>query len=245
MKRVSGVCSAGILWVAMLVTCRPALAQNVSGYDAIPNPYLLLLREPAVHQDLKLKSTQKQELLKLNAELDGELLAMRNWPAEKSDAKFSELVAQTRTRLESILDRDQIERISQIMLRLKGIESVLLPIVGERLRLSSEQREAIEEIVKDSRDRLDKLRNRARAPATDEVKKIIEQRHSQVLGNLSDLQKKELAGMLGARFDPSKLGRVSFKAPEFTGTGEWINTEPLTVAGLRGQVVAVHFWTFG
>jgi cytochrome c biogenesis protein CcdA/thiol-disulfide isomerase/thioredoxin len=34
-------------------------------------------------------------------------------------------------------------------------------------------------------------------------------------------------------------------APELTGITDWINTEPLTLASLRGRVVLVHFWTFG
>jgi len=33
-------------------------------------------------------------------------------------------------------------------------------------------------------------------------------------------------------------------APEFA-IGDWINSEPLTVKGLRGRVVLVDFWTFG
>ncbi len=33
-------------------------------------------------------------------------------------------------------------------------------------------------------------------------------------------------------------------APEITG-GPWINSEPLTVGGLRGRVVLVEFWTYG
>ena len=33
-------------------------------------------------------------------------------------------------------------------------------------------------------------------------------------------------------------------APEFVGTGEWINSPPLTMAGLRGKVVLVEFWAF-
>lgn len=35
-------------------------------------------------------------------------------------------------------------------------------------------------------------------------------------------------------------------APEFVGTQEWFNTEPLTLQGLleRGQVVLVDFWTY-
>jgi len=33
-------------------------------------------------------------------------------------------------------------------------------------------------------------------------------------------------------------------APEFAA-GDWINSEPLTLKGLRGRVVLVDFWTFG
>jgi peroxiredoxin len=34
-------------------------------------------------------------------------------------------------------------------------------------------------------------------------------------------------------------------APEFRGVREWINSDPLTMAKLRGKVVLVHFWTNG
>jgi thiol-disulfide isomerase/thioredoxin len=33
-------------------------------------------------------------------------------------------------------------------------------------------------------------------------------------------------------------------APEFTGIEQWLNSPPLTMAGLRGQVVLVDFWTY-
>ena len=38
--------------------------------------------------------------------------------------------------------------------------------------------------------------------------------------------------------------RVGDPAPEITGE-RWINSPPLTMAGLRGRVVVVEFWTFG
>ena len=38
--------------------------------------------------------------------------------------------------------------------------------------------------------------------------------------------------------------RVGQPAPEITG-GPWINSEPLSLAGLRGRVVLVEFWTYG
>ena len=34
------------------------------------------------------------------------------------------------------------------------------------------------------------------------------------------------------------------KAPEFTGLISWMNSEPLTLQGLKGKVVAVDFWTY-
>ena len=33
-------------------------------------------------------------------------------------------------------------------------------------------------------------------------------------------------------------------APEIAA-GPWINSAPLTIAGLRGRVVVVEFWTYG
>ena len=33
-------------------------------------------------------------------------------------------------------------------------------------------------------------------------------------------------------------------APELQGLGNWHNSAPLTMEGLRGKVVLVHFWTF-
>ena len=38
---------------------------------------------------------------------------------------------------------------------------------------------------------------------------------------------------------------LNVAAPELMGIQEWINSKPLTLKELRGQVVALHFWTFG
>ncbi|HYR32886.1 MAG TPA: thioredoxin family protein [Burkholderiales bacterium] len=34
-------------------------------------------------------------------------------------------------------------------------------------------------------------------------------------------------------------------APDFVGIDTWLNSPPLTIAGLRGRVVLVDFWTYG
>ena len=33
-------------------------------------------------------------------------------------------------------------------------------------------------------------------------------------------------------------------APDFQGIQQWINSKPLTLAGLRGKVVLIDFWTY-
>ncbi|MGE8619810.1 MAG: thioredoxin, partial [Achromobacter spanius] len=33
-------------------------------------------------------------------------------------------------------------------------------------------------------------------------------------------------------------------APEFSGIEHWLNSDPLTLASLRGKVVLVDFWTY-
>jgi thiol-disulfide isomerase/thioredoxin len=34
------------------------------------------------------------------------------------------------------------------------------------------------------------------------------------------------------------------RLPEFTGVQEWLNSPPLTIADLKGNVVLIHIWTF-
>ena len=38
---------------------------------------------------------------------------------------------------------------------------------------------------------------------------------------------------------------VPYAAPEFAELQNWVNSSPLTLAGLRGKVVLINFWTFG
>jgi peroxiredoxin len=48
-----------------------------------------------------------------------------------------------------------------------------------------------------------------------------------------------------AQASPEAPAEVRTTAPEFAQGTAWLQSDPLTMASLRGQVVVVHFWTFG
>jgi len=50
--------------------------------------------------------------------------------------------------------------------------------------------------------------------------------------------------LTGAGDAAGRQVRVGQAAPEITG-GPWINSDPLSLAALRGRVVVVEFWTYG
>jgi thiol-disulfide isomerase/thioredoxin len=43
---------------------------------------------------------------------------------------------------------------------------------------------------------------------------------------------------------PAKLADARWMAPNFVGISHWLNSAPLSIAGLRGKVVLVDFWTY-
>jgi cytochrome c biogenesis protein CcdA/thiol-disulfide isomerase/thioredoxin len=62
-----------------------------------------------------------------------------------------------------------------------------------------------------------------------------------------DRAERELARVRGATRETSADLRDYGAAPGFTGLGQWINTpgeRPLSMAGLRGKVVLIDFWTY-
>ena len=53
-----------------------------------------------------------------------------------------------------------------------------------------------------------------------------------------------IAALCAPVTEAQRGARVGQPAPEITG-GPWLNSAPLSLAGLRGRVVFVEFWTYG
>jgi len=247
--------SRSVLTILALVTLISGAAslcpaQPNLQYATVSDAFLFLLREPAVLDDLRLSSQQRQTLAELNDRLDGPLLALRTWPADKANQKLSEIVAESLRETDGIFSRSQQQRLSQIKLRVCGVRCLQLDSVTEKLHLSQNQRRDIDKILADTRQAIDKLSEQAqdggnRASSEQEHRRLRQKEQQEILALLSPRQTSQLTALLGPTFDTSRLSRVAFKAPELVEGDGWINSQPLRVADLRGEVVALHFWTFG
>jgi thiol-disulfide isomerase/thioredoxin len=70
------------------------------------------------------------------------------------------------------------------------------------------------------------------------------ERASQVQSALHDLGAAPAPVVAGATSGPGSALPVGPAAPDFAGIDHWLNSDPLTMAGLRGKVVLVDFWTY-
>jgi hypothetical protein len=212
-------------------------------------PYLFLIRDPVVHDNLGLNAQQREAIDLLNDELDGPLWSMRNKSAQHIEKTLKDATATANTRLSSILTRGQQQRLEQIEMWTLGMKAFLREDIPDQLELSEDQRKRIRETVTETQKAINDLKQQlqsggsseslekqARALRTDEQKQIV--------ATLTRRQQQQWVALLGERIDVSKLGCVKFKAPELHSQDGWINSKPLTLEQLKGKVVALHFYAF-
>ena len=235
----------------LLIPCLSAMGQNVTNYAQIPDPFLFLLREPAIHQELQLNKEQLKKLVELNEKHDAKLLGSRNVGPEKSKPIIDAVFATCREKVGEILTSPQQVRLQQITYRMKGMPFVLLSDASAKLKLTPQQRANIQETVAETQKELAKLTSgtypgkEAFAKIQKESVELRQTQQEQIVGTLNSDQKKILVSLVGQPFDLSRLGHVTFKAPEILASKDWINSKPLKLADLRGKVVALHFFAFG
>ena len=244
-----------VLWVLMVVFCvvqmvTSAAAQNIPSYNSIAEPYLLLLREKEVLDQLRLTNKQSEALEAINRKADGPLLKMRTRPAAEQQTQTNQLIAQTRTQVNELLSAKQRRRLGEIRLQVRGVKGVLLPGVAERLDLSRSQTRQIEKVLEETQEKLAALRVRIKDGESQDLinqQAIALRRREQmeILDQLERDQRNDFGRLLGRPINYSKMQRVSFWAPKIEGASDWINSEPLSLEQLRGKVVAIHFWAFG
>lgn len=206
---------------------------------ALPFLTLMLIRDPAVHDELQLTATQIDKVRADIATVDEDLWRLRDVPLEKAGAPSTMLLGKLRDLLKRDLKKSQMERFDQIVLQSRGAKSLVSPEIVQRLKLSNGQVDKIHKLLAEAAEKP------AAADGDDQRGPRKEQGTAQPTDVLNARQRKELSTLLGKTFDISQLQQIGGMAPELRGVEAWINSDPLTLKGLRGKVVVVHFWAFG
>ena len=217
---------------------------------AAPDLSAFLIRDPAIQTELGLSPDQRRAIRTLLDEVDGPLWALRDLPPKEAGEKLRPLVVRVENGLAGLLDARQRSRLDQIAVQYRGLPALLDPDLSGKLSLRDDQRGQIQSIVRETRLALRKLEERSRKGERRDVLEDTAGRlrtdgREKILAVLTAPQKRQWATLVGEPFDLSRANPLAVKAPELREANAWVNSEPLSLAKLRGRVVALHFWTFG
>src|SRR5262249_2839612 len=137
----------------------------------------------------------------------------------------------------------------QIHLQALGSAALLRPERVPQLLLTAKQRRQLNEIEEATQKELRELQEKVKAgqekDGSSQSARIQTRTDTQRAAVLTDEQRRMWATMVGQPFDFKRVRKTAVRAPEVRDIEAWVNSEPLTLEGLRGRVVALHFWTFG
>ena len=174
---------------------------------------------------------------------------MRNKSAEHFKKTSRDVVKEARERLSSILTYRQRRRLREIEMWTLGMKAFLRDDIAERFELNQKQQDDIRMIFEETQASRNELSGSGRetGKAEDTRKQAIRIRieeQRKVLAILTRRQRQTWEKSLGTKIDVRQLGRVTFRAPNLIGQEGWINSPPLSLEQLKGQVVALHFYAF-
>jgi peroxiredoxin len=242
--------------IAVSIVCGSSVAIAQSNADGqLPvtqyeEPYLLLIRDPIVHQDLKLTGEQQRAIDAWNDEISAPLMATRNKPTDEGLKIARELIVKSRQHLATVLSEAQRQRLSELEFQTQGLRVLLRKEAADKLALTDKQRQQMTEILADLEKEQKALFEQAQAgepvkPLEKKYRTAQTDANKRINAALRPEQRAQLVALRGKPADIQRFGKVKFKAPELLGEGPWVNSDPLTLERLRGKVVVLHFWTFG
>lgn len=223
--------SCQLRWAAMTVGLLASAGSMPSGDSPpppIPHPMTMLMHAEPVRRELGLSEEQAAAVKAAVEEVELPLWRLRDLPAAERSRGADPLLRSLRTELNAALTRAQSERFDQLVLQAYGARAVFAPRVAAAIQLSSGQKERLQAILSSSirmSDRTEVERN--------------------MLSVLGPPQRQTLVSLMGTPFDLATVRPVASRAPELEKVTAWINSTGLTLAQLRGKVVALHFYTFG
>ncbi len=216
----------------------------------IPNPYMVLIRDSAVHRDLRLTSLQINDIQGLTDRLDPHLWKIRGLKIAEAHMELAKIIATAESALPNILSASQISRFQEIILRVQGTDALRRPDIVKTLAFSVQQQQDIQTAVDQTKRELAEISKRKTAgesaTSLQGVVQTVQQRGKKTIFDIfTSVQQLAWSELLGKPFDTSNLGNVRYKAPEFLQLTQWLNSQPLSLSQLKGSVVVVHFMAYG
>lgn len=211
------------------------------------NPVVQLVRDAKVQADLKLNERQVAQLEERYDKIERDLWPLRDAHEGPAAAKRSKLTDQFEQELATLLEPGQLLRLRQLLVQAQGWQSLTLPHIAAELKLSHAQQQQVEQIVTATVAKLQQVAAGSQPAAEREAAalKLRREEGTSIQKLLNASQRKQLAEMVGAKFDLSNVGALTYTAPPLGQVDRWVNTQPLKPADVKGKVVAFHFWAFG
>lgn len=202
---------------------------------AVASPLVLLLRDQTVRSDLKLSAAQASAVDKLLIEVDYPLWYARDAKDGETDTKRARAFDHLERNLATILTSPQRERLDGLLLQAHGWPVVFVSRFADKLSLTDDQLARIRTLLQIDQPK----------PTDGGSRSLSAEQQKQLSAVLTEVQRRQLAGLTGKPFEVASIRSRYCHAPPFEQVETWINSEPLQWDKLEGNVVVVHFWAFG
>jgi hypothetical protein len=237
-----------VLWADSLTVQADEVLLRGSLNPLLPDPTVFLIRDARVRAELNLNEDQVASVNKLIKETNAPLWVLRDFPQEYYPQRWVEVTTLAERQLRKILDTEQRDRLHQLLLQAQGPSALIYRKVAEQVGVNEDQRQWIRAVVTATGRRLERIKAAGGKSRQEYELAAQEARGSEcdeILSRLTAAQIRAWRAVQGPSFDLASLRPEPIGAPELKEGDAWINSEPLTLGSLRGQVVALHFWTFG
>ncbi|MGD9636810.1 MAG: redoxin domain-containing protein [Pirellulales bacterium] len=226
-----------------------AKGADQSAAPALTDPTILLLRDDAARDELKITPEQRSALDELFVKNNRVLLAIRDVGPTGADATAQPYLTEVRDGIAKILTEPQRARLQGLAMQAQGYDHLSRDDIATALSLTDAQRRKLADVAADFRTKTQTLRTAGKSRSPQDLQadlnKLQAARQKQIVALLKPEQLQLWSQLLGAPFDFSKVGTGPALAPEFADIEAWIHSAPLKMESLRGQVVVVHFFAFG
>jgi peroxiredoxin len=217
---------------------------------------ILLLQDDTARTDLALTPNQRTALDALLLKHNPVLVAIRDvgLAGADSDPTAQPLLAEIRSDITGLLTEPQRLRLQGLVMQAQGYDHLSRADIATELKLTYAQQHKLAQINADFHTKSQSLNSdigkRSPQELQTELNKLQAVRQKQIVATLEPPQLKRWAELLGKPFDFSKVATgpafaPEFPAAEFNDPARWLNSPPLTLESLRGEVVVVHFFAFG